>query len=484
MALGSWLLALPRRQFLQERVELQLAIEVREGVDVGFFLGQQRLVQRDGHIRADGSEEARELDILHLALHFRAQCPFDLVGMGEHVIDRAELLQQRHGRLLSYSLATWDIIACVTHQSQQVDDLRLILQSVFLAHLFGSHHLKTTRVARTVHEHMIRDELAVVLIRRSHIDLKSCFLTLLGQRADDVIRLKAGHFKSRYVHRFQEPEIGYMASGNKYTTVSQSSAEATEDVISNQQRYLPPMHAMLVTLKNDVDPATNLVVSVKTNRVLTSPAKKAPRPGAPARRAPRKYPRGIMTVTATNPVSSRCFSRLLLGQGYHDAVYEGEDALLTTLNIGHYTNNTTPATPFNLYAADGEYGLCIDLRDSIVNIPLAFYMSDLPFDPVTRLWFSGVNNISDALVLYDAVSDTERPIADGVYIDIQTPEKNHEVRYYIRRLGYKAPTGTDIATGYEPTETETDEVVKFIKNDHVYIMRRGQIYTILGQRVQ
>ena len=278
-------------------------------------------------------------------------------------------------------------------------------------------------------------------------------------------------------------EIGYMASGNKYTTVSQESAEATEDVISNQQRYLPPMHAMLVTLKDAESAATELAVTLNTNRVLTSPAKKV-RAGAPAHRAPRQYPQGIMTVTAINSASSRNFSRLLLGQGYHDAMLEGEDALLTTLNIDNYTNNTTPATPFNLYAIEGENGLCIDLRDSIVNIPLSFYMSNRSYAPTTRLWFSGVHHISDALVLYDAVTDTERPISDGAYLDIQTPEQSHEVRYYIRRRGYKQTTGTEVATGFEPTEPETDEVVKFIKNDHVYILRRGQVYTIIGQRVQ
>lgn len=193
-----------------------------------------------------------------------------------------------------------------------------------------------------------------------------------------------------------------------------------------------------------------------------------------------------MTVTATNTVSPRCLSRLLIGQGYHDAVYEGEDALLMTLNIEKYTNNSTPATPFNLYAAEGENGLCIDLRDSIVNIPLSFYMSNLPFDPVTRLWFTGVNKIDEDLVLYDAVTETEQTIADGIYIDIQTPEQSHEVRYYIRRRGFNPQSSTDepIVTGFEWIETEGNKAVKFIKDDHVYILVNGQVYTILGQKIK
>ncbi len=277
-------------------------------------------------------------------------------------------------------------------------------------------------------------------------------------------------------------EFGYMATNNEYTTVTKESALATANVITEQKRYLPPMHAILITVAGSADP-TALEVRVNTSRVVVSPvADPSPAP----RRTPRKYPKGIMTVTATNTVSPRCLSRLLIGQGYHDAVYEGEDALLMTLNIEKYTNNSTPATPFNLYAAEGEYGLCIDLRDSIVNIPLSFYMSNLPFDPVTRLWFTGVNKIDEDLVLYDAVTETEQTIADGIYIDIQTPEQSHEVRYYIRRRGFNPQSGTDepIVTGFEWIETEGNKAVKFIKDDHVYILVNGQVYTILGQKIK
>lgn len=277
-------------------------------------------------------------------------------------------------------------------------------------------------------------------------------------------------------------EFGYMATNNEYTTVTKESALATANVITEQKRYLPPMHAILITVAGDGAP-WELEVTVNTSRVVVSPvAGPSPAP----RRTPRKYPKGIMTVTATNTVSPRCFSQLLIGQGYHDAVYKGEDALLMTLSIDKYTNNTTPATPFNLYAAEGEYGLCIDLRDSIVNIPLSFYMSNLPFDPVTRLWFTGVNKIDEDLVLYDAVTETEQTIADGIYIDIQTPEQSHEVRYYIRRRGFNPQSGTDepIVTGFEWIETEGNKAVKFIKDDHVYILVNGQVYTILGQKIK
>ena len=55
----------------------------------------------------------------------------------------------------------------------------------------------------TIHEHMVGDELSVVLIRRSHIDLKTSFFALLRERADDVIRFKTGYFQHGYIHGFQ-----------------------------------------------------------------------------------------------------------------------------------------------------------------------------------------------------------------------------------------------------------------------------------------
>ena len=275
--------------------------------------------------------------------------------------------------------------------------------------------------------------------------------------------------------------IDYMTTGGVYTTISQSAAEATSDIISNQARYLPPMHAMVLTAAE----GTSLNVTLNANRIVTSPAQVV-RGGSPApKRSTGGLSKGIMTVTATNAASSRCKTRLLLGQGYHRAIREGEDAMLTTVNIDHYTNTSAPATPFNLYALDGGYGLSIDLRDSLLNVPISFYMSDLPFAEKTQLWFTGVNNIDGQLVLYDAQTDTERAIRDGICLDIETPAESHQLRYYIRRRGYTPAEGNDpIATGVEHYETDGEQAVKFIHNGQVFILRNGHIYTAIGQKVK
>jgi hypothetical protein len=158
---------------------------------------------------------------------------------------------------------------------------------------------------------------------------------------------------------------------------------------------------------------------------------------------------------------------------------------LTTINIDKYTVTSAPATPFNIYASEGSYGLSIDLRDEILNVPISFYMSELPFEPVTHLWFTGVNNITGKLVLYDALTDTERTILDGICLDIETPENSLELRYYIRRSGNGSDNPDNpVATGINSTDITDTQTAKIIKNGHVYIVREGHVYTMFGQKVR
>ena len=276
-------------------------------------------------------------------------------------------------------------------------------------------------------------------------------------------------------------EISYIDASGGWTTVSRSTAEASSNVITNQSRYLPPMHAIVVKTSSA---STSKTVTLNTNRIVTA-AVCPPLSPAPRRAKEVSLPKGIMTVTAMNPVSPQCTSRLLIGQGYNDAILSGEDAVLSTVNINNYSQTSAPATPFNIYAAEDGYGLSIDLRDSVENIPISFYMSDLPFSPVTNLWFTGVNNIEGPLVFYDALMDSELPIMDGICLNIETPESSHQTRYYIRRYGFKPDDGNQgIATGFETVGSSEDQAMKIIRNGHVLILRNGHVYTMYGQLVR
>ena len=197
-----------------------------------------------------------------------------------------------------------------------------------------------------------------------------------------------------------EEEIGYMNASGEYLTMT-GAALAESDEITSLTRYLPPMQAIVLTKKGDA--ATSLEVTLNTNRIVTD-ASQIVRPAPAPRKSPMRKTKliaplrqrndqspinkGIMTVTATNSASPRCVSRLLLGQGFNREIINGEDAMLTTINIDNYTATSAPATPFNIYAVEGNSGLSIDLRDVIVNVPISFYNSDLPFEPITYLWFT------------------------------------------------------------------------------------------------
>ena len=80
----------------------------------------------------------------------------------------------------------------------------LVLQSVFIADLFDAHEFETACMARAIHEHMLGNQLRVVLIRRSHIDLKTGFFALHRERADDIVRFETGYLEHGYIHRLQQ----------------------------------------------------------------------------------------------------------------------------------------------------------------------------------------------------------------------------------------------------------------------------------------
>ncbi len=277
-----------------------------------------------------------------------------------------------------------------------------------------------------------------------------------------------------------------------YTQVTKDAADETSNTINNRWRYLPPMRAIVV-MKADESAAANLDITLNANRVVTD-AGAIVRPPAPRHKSISSIEgrsggvppinKGIMTITAINPVSPICTSRLLLGQGYHPEVREGEDAVLTTICIDDFSMVNAPATPFNIYAAEGNKGLSIDLRDSIVNVPVSFYISDLPYDQTTRLWFTGVNNIEEPLEFYDAVLDFSRNIVDGIYIDIETPQESHLKRYYIRRRGYKLGNNSEIPTGLEHIGADNEQAIKIVHNGQVFILRNGHVYTMFGQKVR
>ncbi len=270
----------------------------------------------------------------------------------------------------------------------------------------------------------------------------------------------------------------YIDGDRNWQSVSKSYAESTSNIITTKERYLPPMHAIELTTTS----RKALTVTLNANRIVTAPvAMPSPAP----KRSSNGWSKGIMTITVVNPADASCTSRLLLGQGYHDAILDGEDAVLTTVNVDKFSTTSYPATPFNIYSLNAGNGMSIDLRDSIVSVPISFFITNgLPYEPVTYLWFTGVSNLNGPLYFYDALTDTERLIVDGIRMEIATPETSHETRYYIRRH-VNAQGGEDpIGTSVEPTATSDEKAIKILHNGQVFILRSGHVYTVFGQKLR
>ena len=191
-------------KFTQHGVELQIAVELSKLLFVGHADDELLRLKGYGRIGADSDQVARELNLLTLALDLGAQGTFDLIGVREQVIDRAELLQQFDGGLLPHSGTTRDVVGGIAHERQQVDDLTLVAQSVLLADLFRSHLFKPSGVLGAVHVHTFGDELAVVLVRRSHQHLKALLFRQGSYRADDIVRLKTRTLQACDMHGVEQ----------------------------------------------------------------------------------------------------------------------------------------------------------------------------------------------------------------------------------------------------------------------------------------
>ena len=271
--------------------------------------------------------------------------------------------------------------------------------------------------------------------------------------------------------------------GNDLISVTKATALATANTISQSQRYLAPMRAIVLTASSGLSfsPVLN------TNRVVIAPVDQSS--PAPARSQATSWeedtPAGLMTITAINPVSTRCVSRLILGQGYHNDIRNGEDAVLMTMNIDNFSLTGAPTTPFNIYSVCNHFGMSIDLRHHLTNVPVSFVMSDLPYAPNTTLWFTGVNAISDTIYWYDDLEKTYTRIIDGMSITIPTPAANDERRYYIRNSMSAPSAYDDTPTTIEYTDSVDTEqrVQKIFVNGQIYIIKGKQVYSVLGQQL-
>ncbi|MNC43281.1 hypothetical protein D3C75_921340 [compost metagenome] len=151
---------------------------------------RRELLAHDGAVRM----------LLQLLFHLS----FQFAGSGQHAFNGAELVQQLQCGFLAYARNTWNIIARITHQTLEVDNL-LWCQIVFLTDLLRPVQLHFGNAfAHQCHSSMLRCQLQHILIPGHNHYFASGCIRFPGDTADNVIGLITADFKLRHTEIAQQ----------------------------------------------------------------------------------------------------------------------------------------------------------------------------------------------------------------------------------------------------------------------------------------
>ena len=164
------------------------------------FLGVRRRalqglgVERDGQVGLDRREAAREERVFLVLAQALADLALDLVGPLEQPVEAAVLLDPLLGRDLAHARHAGDVVGRVAHERQDVDHLAgrdaeelldpLVVEELLLARVEDAH-------AGAL------DQLQHVLVGRDDDDVEARRPRRMGERADHVVGLVAGHLEDR-----------------------------------------------------------------------------------------------------------------------------------------------------------------------------------------------------------------------------------------------------------------------------------------------
>ena len=184
---------------------LQIGEATDERLAVGLFCGEVVQVETDRHVRDNLCQPARQPDLLLILLDTFPQFAFQLVGVGEQVVDGTELLNQRGSGLLPHPRAAGYVIRSIAHQAQYVNDLLRTVDSPLRTDLGRPEHIEAgTDGLGLKHRDVRRYQLTVVLVGRHHIRLDAGGFGLCGQRTDDIVGLETCNLEHRYAIGFQD----------------------------------------------------------------------------------------------------------------------------------------------------------------------------------------------------------------------------------------------------------------------------------------
>ena len=246
-----------------EGVELVFLEEVRDGggeVHVQPHVLRRRF-QRD--VGLDGHELLGQADIAPRLLELRLLARGELGQMGIDVLDAAVLGNQLPGAHLADALDARHVVGRVAADGEHVDDLDRVQDAPFLADGRAVDDLVVPAgLPRLVLEHMLRDELAVVLVGRDHVHVHPFPRAAEGHRADHVIGLEPLDHQHGDVHRLHQLRKGFQRVDDKLRSrractlvfgvqlVAEGPARRVEG--HRQVRGLLPLHHLQQVLREPV----------------------------------------------------------------------------------------------------------------------------------------------------------------------------------------------------------------------------------------
>ena len=192
-------IAIGGAQFAQRLVEAVAGVERTQGVGVAFAQGEIVRVLRQWHIEADCHQFAVQRQAWQGGTQVVADLALDLVGLFDHRVQRAELVQPFGGGLGAALFHTGHVVDGVTHQRQIIDDAFGWHAELFL-------DIGRARGAAAAHgvdqrnagPHQLRE----ILVRGGDFDLDAVLLRRHRQGADHIVGFDPGFAQDRQPERF------------------------------------------------------------------------------------------------------------------------------------------------------------------------------------------------------------------------------------------------------------------------------------------
>ena len=173
-----------------------------ENFSKSFFVGSLALqfmqVQFDGHIGLDGGKELGESDEFLVGFHFCLQGTFQLVGVGQQVLDASELGDELLCGFLSHTRTSRNVVRGVAHQAEHINHLQGGFNVELGFDLLNAHHLEfLVSIFRTIHKDILTHQLTVVFVWSHHVCGDASFACFSSQSSDDIVGFVAWHFQNR-----------------------------------------------------------------------------------------------------------------------------------------------------------------------------------------------------------------------------------------------------------------------------------------------